>query len=114
MVRKQNTSNKLLKKIISNAPYMPGVYMMLDKKQRILYIGKAKSLKKRLKSYLNNKDQVNRIAKILKTLIKIWIFKMLIMKILIKSYESNQAYKNLFISKGPIYISFIINFAIYS
>ena len=64
-MRKKNTSHKLLEKIISNAPYIPGVYMMLDKKQKILYIGKAKSLKKRLKSYLNNKDQVNRIKQMI-------------------------------------------------
>lgn len=36
----------------------PGIYLMRDKKQRILYIGKAKNLKKRLKQYFgSSKDE---------------------------------------------------------
>ncbi len=34
-----------------SVPRTPGVYMMLDKKSRILYVGKAKNLKNRLSSY---------------------------------------------------------------
>ncbi len=36
---------------INNAPRVPGVYQMLDKHSRIIYVGKAKDLKKRLTSY---------------------------------------------------------------
>ncbi len=35
-------------------PLVPGVYLMKDSADRIIYIGKAKSLKKRVKSYFRN------------------------------------------------------------
>lgn len=42
-----------IKKIIAAAPDASGVYIMKDSSGKILYIGKAKSLKKRLTSYLS-------------------------------------------------------------
>lgn len=36
---------------ITDAPHVPGIYQMLDSKSRVLYVGKAKDLKKRLTSY---------------------------------------------------------------
>lgn len=40
------------KELISNAAVGPGVYLMRDAADQVLYVGKAKSLKKRLASYL--------------------------------------------------------------
>ncbi|OUW11173.1 MAG: excinuclease ABC subunit C [Candidatus Pelagibacter sp. TMED166] len=40
---------------LSTIPSDPGVYFFKDKKDVIIYIGKAKSLKKRVKSYFNKK-----------------------------------------------------------
>ena len=37
---------------ITKAPAKPGVYRWLDKNENVLYIGKAKSLQNRLKSYV--------------------------------------------------------------
>lgn len=39
---------------ISNLPDSPGVYFFKDTKDRIIYIGKAKSLKKRVKNYFSS------------------------------------------------------------
>ncbi len=40
-----------LKNFLKNAPSLPGVYQMFDEKDNMLYVGKAKNLKKRLASY---------------------------------------------------------------
>jgi excinuclease ABC subunit C len=40
-----------LRKIVDNLPLTPGVYLMRDARGEILYIGKAKSLRKRVRSY---------------------------------------------------------------
>lgn len=38
---------------LSNAPSTPGVYIFKGQKERVLYVGKAKNLKNRLKSYFH-------------------------------------------------------------
>lgn len=44
-----------IKNLINNAPLEPGIYQMLDKGGTILYIGKAKVLRNRLKNYMGSK-----------------------------------------------------------
>lgn len=41
---------------IENIPKNPGCYLFKDKKDRIIYVGKAKNLKNRLSAYNNKKD----------------------------------------------------------
>ena len=43
----------VIREEIKNLPENPGVYIMKDKEEKILYIGKAISLKKRVRSYFN-------------------------------------------------------------
>jgi excinuclease ABC subunit C len=52
----QNIS-KHLQAIISNLSQNPGVYKMKDINQKVIYVGKAKNLKNRIKSYFQNTKQ---------------------------------------------------------
>lgn len=54
------------KKIVDKFPETPGVYKFLSKKGEILYIGKATSLKDRVKSYFSKDIAFSRGPKILK------------------------------------------------
>ncbi len=45
-----------IKQIVKNLPNNPGVYFFKDKKNEIIYIGKAKNLKKRVSSYFNKSN----------------------------------------------------------
>lgn len=44
-----------LKSIVANLPENPGIYQYLDINRKIIYVGKAKNLKKRVSSYFNKK-----------------------------------------------------------
>ena len=46
----------ILKEKITSAPRSPGVYLMKDSAQKIIYVGKANNLKSRIGSYFTGKD----------------------------------------------------------
>ncbi len=46
-----NNERSKIKEKIKNLPNTPGVYKFLDSKGRVIYVGKAKNLKKRVSSY---------------------------------------------------------------
>ena len=52
-----------LKEIINQSPTSAGIYKMLNEKDEILYVGKAKNIQNRLKSYLNGNNLSNRIKR---------------------------------------------------
>ncbi len=56
-----NKGLSAIKKASKTFPNGSGVYKFLDEKRNILYVGKAKDLKKRISSYLSNNRQTNRI-----------------------------------------------------
>ncbi|MDP6440142.1 MAG: excinuclease ABC subunit UvrC [Pelagibacteraceae bacterium] len=51
-----NKGKDLIRKKITLVSKNPGVYRMLDKKNEILYVGKAKNLPSRLKNYISEKN----------------------------------------------------------
>jgi excinuclease ABC subunit C len=57
---------------LSSAPHAPGVYMMLDAKSAVVYVGKAKDLFKRLSSYAHfSGAEYNKTAVMLQKVAKV-------------------------------------------
>ena len=55
----------VIKKELPLMPKLPGVYRMLNSKNEILYVGKAKNLTNRLKSYVSEKNHIIRTERML-------------------------------------------------
>ena len=56
---------EVIKKELLLIPKLPGVYRMLNSKNEILYVGKAKNLPNRLKSYVSEKNHIIRTERML-------------------------------------------------
>ncbi len=56
---------EVIKKELPLIPKLPGVYRMLNDKGEILYVGKAKNLPNRLKSYITEKNHIIRTERML-------------------------------------------------
>ena len=54
---------KIIKSYLKNLGSQPGVYRMIDDKENVLYVGKAKNLSNRVKNYTNLKGLSHRITK---------------------------------------------------
>ena len=60
-----------LKTIVNQQPNSSGIYKMINANDQILYVGKAKNIKNRLKSYLNHNNLSNRIKRLVAQINKI-------------------------------------------
>ena len=59
------TGPQVIQGYLANLPDTPGVYRMLDAKREVLYVGKARSLKKRVANYANISGHTNRILRMI-------------------------------------------------
>ncbi len=64
---------EVIKKELPLIPKLPGVYRMLNDKGEILYVGKAKNLPNRLKSYVSEKNHIIRTERMLSQTVRLEI-----------------------------------------
>ena len=56
-------NNPYVKDIVAKIPFNPGIYMMKDENGKIIYVGKAISLRKRVRQYFQKNNKTARIEK---------------------------------------------------
>lgn len=102
-----------LKSIVLNLPETPGCYQYLDETGKIIYVGKAKNLKRRVSSYFNKNQQtrktrllVDKIIDIKYVVVKTEEDALLLENNLIKKY---QPHYNILLKDGKTYPSICIS-----
>ena len=73
VMKSSELGKDVIRKELPLIPKSPGVYRMLDHKDLILYVGKAKNLPNRLKSYVAEKNHIIRTARMLSQTFKLEI-----------------------------------------
>ena len=64
-MKSSDLGKEVIKKELALIPKSPGVYRMLNHKGNLLYVGKAKNLPNRLKSYISEKNHIIRTERML-------------------------------------------------
>jgi excinuclease ABC subunit C len=72
-MKSSELGKEVIKKELHLIPKSPGVYQMLNHKDDILYVGKAKNLPNRLKSYIAEKNHIIRTERMLSQTFKLEI-----------------------------------------
>jgi excinuclease ABC subunit C len=73
VMKSSELGKEVIKKELPLIPKSPGVYRMLNHKDDILYVGKAKNLPNRLKSYVAEKNHIIRTERMLSQTFKLEI-----------------------------------------
>lgn len=89
------SDNKHLQEILERVPENPGIYQYFDKKGTVIYVGKAKNLKRRVHSYFNKNHEdspktrilVSKIADLKYTVVESEMDALLLENNLIKKYK---------------------------
>ena len=72
-MKSSDLGKEVIKKELPLIPKSPGVYRMLNYKSETLYVGKAKNLPNRLKSYISEKNHIIRTERMLSQTFKLEI-----------------------------------------
>ena len=56
---------------LAHVPALPGCYLMRDERDRVIYVGKAKDLRARVRTYLNESDERYTVAFLMKRVARI-------------------------------------------
>ncbi|EJF85657.1 excinuclease ABC subunit UvrC [Candidatus Bartonella washoeensis] len=64
--RNQFKGAKLIQEFVKHLPHRPGVYRMFDENGDVLYVGKARNLKKRVSNYTREQGHNNRITRMIR------------------------------------------------
>ncbi len=107
--------NDYLRGIVLNLPETPGIYQYLDEEGTIIYVGKAKNLKRRVSSYFNHEHEpgktrvlVSKVADIRYIVVKTEEDALLLENNLIKKYKprynvllkDDKTYPSICVEKG--------------
>ncbi len=60
-----------VKTFLGSLTHRPGVYRMLDSKHRVIYVGKARDLKKRVSSYFNRTQASTKTAAMMERMARV-------------------------------------------
>lgn len=98
---------------IKNLPNNPGVYLMKDKENNVIYVGKAKNLKKRVSQYFLRKQEILKVRKMVENIVDFDFFvvgseydALALENNLIKKY---QPYYNILLKDGKAYAYIKVN-----
>ncbi|MBQ8430760.1 MAG: GIY-YIG nuclease family protein, partial [Clostridia bacterium] len=58
-----------MKQKIKNLPTEPGVYLMKDKANNVIYVGKAKNLKNRVSQYFLRNQEILKVRKMVENIV---------------------------------------------
>ncbi len=63
-MREKRTADSSIEKRLQSLPTKPGVYLFKNKQEDIIYVGKAISLRNRVRSYFRPKNQIGKTARL--------------------------------------------------
>jgi excinuclease ABC subunit C len=110
MIQNKNLSNLITD--FKKLPAKPGVYLFKDKDDQILYIGKAKNLKKRVASYFQKQDTNKKACAIIESSQKIDFIttknELEAMLLEAQLIQSNQPKFNILLKTGQLFLYILI------
>lgn len=90
-----------IKEKIKALPNLPGVYLMKDKENKVIYVGKAKNLKRRVSQYFLRKQDILKVKKMVENIVDFDFF-------VVSSEQDALALENNLIKKHQPYYNILL------